>query len=438
MYGRTATWWCVTVGQGLGFSSLFKMQRHKNSSTKTDEVHYRSPEVAAIAKQIETWERERIDPLKILKKQARLSVMVDPRSSRIIGFWDGLSCLALIFVAFVTPMEIAFIPMPEDKWNDTLFLINRVIDSIFLLDIVLQFFIMYPVTDPDSPQGERWVTDPRKIAIHYALSAWFPIDVFSIAVSGFDIFAPSEGKMSRLAGLRAVRILRLVKLVKIVNASRVFSRWEKKLAINYKKLSVYRVLFVLLYMSHIFACLWGLQASFNPLNTWPGNSDFCVAWNPAVDGACSPGLSCNEGGGWACASPGRMYLYSWYFSLATITSIGYGDVSASSLNATEQFVCCMIMLIGAVMFSFLVGSFCALANSLSPNTAQFRFDLSDLNAIMSRENISSELRFRLREYMHHTNFLTEGKVRSHLFGLFSPGIGGEFALRLNGKWINQI
>ena len=31
-----------------------------------------------------------------------------------------------------------------------------------------------------------------------------------------------------------------------------------------------------------------------------------------------------------------MYIYSLYFSIMTITSVGYGDVSASTFNAFEQ------------------------------------------------------------------------------------------------------
>ena len=38
-----------------------------------------------------------------------------------------------------------------------------------------------------SPDGEHWVTDRRKIAWHYVASFWFMVDVLSIGVSLFDI-----------------------------------------------------------------------------------------------------------------------------------------------------------------------------------------------------------------------------------------------------------
>ena len=49
-------------------------------------------------------------------------------------------------------------------------------------------------------------------------------------------------------------------------------------------------------------------------------------------------------GGYACQRAYEMYVYSLYFAVMTITSVGYGDISASAFNATEQLVCTMIML----------------------------------------------------------------------------------------------
>ena len=41
--------------------------------------------------------------------------IVDPRSSRALGYWDACTSLALLFTAIFTPIEVGFIPMPEDR-----------------------------------------------------------------------------------------------------------------------------------------------------------------------------------------------------------------------------------------------------------------------------------------------------------------------------------
>ena len=43
---------------------------------------------------------------------------------------------------------------------------------------------------------------------------------------------PAEQRMIRVTG-RLMRVLRLIKLVRVLRASRLFSRWETKIAINY-------------------------------------------------------------------------------------------------------------------------------------------------------------------------------------------------------------
>ena len=75
-----------------------------------------------------------------------------------------------------------------------------------------------------------------------------------------------------------LRALRLVKLTKLVTAFRIFRRWEVEFAINYAALSLLKCLIGLLVESHWFACVWMLQANFQPniLDTWLGvNHIYC-------------------------------------------------------------------------------------------------------------------------------------------------------------------
>ena len=63
------------------------------------------------------------------------------------------------------------------------------IDVVFFIDLVLQFFLAYPAYR--SVAGEGWVTNRRTIANHY-LRTWFSIDLLSTAVSAFDIVGYME------------------------------------------------------------------------------------------------------------------------------------------------------------------------------------------------------------------------------------------------------
>jgi voltage-gated potassium channel Kch len=58
-------------------------------------------------------------------------------------------------------------------------------------------------------------------------------------------------------------------------------------------------------------------------------------------------------------------MTSFYFTVTTITTVGYGDMSASTFQ--EQIVCSIIMLIGVIAFSMASG---ALTNYISDQEAK--------------------------------------------------------------------
>ena len=82
-----------------------------------------------------------------------ISLVADPRHVKSLAYWDACTAAALTFVALVTPFEVALVPPGQPG----LFVANRVVDCIFLMDIFLQFFLAYPA----GGRGEaaRWVVD---------------------------------------------------------------------------------------------------------------------------------------------------------------------------------------------------------------------------------------------------------------------------------------
>jgi hypothetical protein len=162
--------------------------------------------------------------------------IIDPRTNRHLKYLDIMTSTALIFTAIVTPYEVGFI---RSSNVDTLFVLNRLVDFLFLIDLVLQFVIMVPPHAGSS--NTRWVDDPNSIGARY-LRGWFPLDFGSILVSTFDIIAVSkpdseDGRPAEtnFKALRVLRALRLTKLVRLVRGSRIFLRWQMRLAINCKR-----------------------------------------------------------------------------------------------------------------------------------------------------------------------------------------------------------
>ena len=159
----------------------------------------------------------------------------------------------------MTPFEVAFLDAPTTA-ADFWFIVNRVIDLIFISDMGMQFFVMYPIqeeatnslflattssaametssSDPGSAHAVRYEENRRRIAKHY-LSCWFWIDVASIAPSSFDFISLAEKEQTgsnganRLKVLRFIRILRLIKLIRLLRTSRLVERYHARVSISY-------------------------------------------------------------------------------------------------------------------------------------------------------------------------------------------------------------
>ena len=87
---------------------------------------YDDDQVVAIAKQVAAMDAKVLSK----KRTHRSRFLIDPRTSKWIGWWDLVLTLALLFTATFTPFEVGFTGIPLNRWQDPLFLINRVVDVV--------------------------------------------------------------------------------------------------------------------------------------------------------------------------------------------------------------------------------------------------------------------------------------------------------------------
>lgn len=73
---------------------------------------------------------------------------IDPLQSKWAKHWDTVIAVTLIYTAVVTPYEIAFLP---DTAVNALFVFNQLVNFIFAIDVVLQFFLHFQL--PKSKVG---------------------------------------------------------------------------------------------------------------------------------------------------------------------------------------------------------------------------------------------------------------------------------------------
>ena len=73
------------------------------------------------------------------------------------------------------------------------------------------------------------------------------------------------------------------------------------------------------------------------------------------------------------------YWISVYFTITTITTVGYGDISGS--NMTERLFCIFLMISGVVAFSYATGMLTQIMANLDSQNAKYKEQILILNKI---------------------------------------------------------
>ena len=271
--------------------------------------------------------------------------------------------------------------------------------------------------------------------------------------------------LKRLKFLRVVRCLRLVKLMRLLRASRMMARWETRISINYGFLSLWKMFLAYILLAHWSGCLLVLPTTFydNVCETWLGYYGYCIAepsggiaYHPVdiIEDEChrvlvlTRGLHINhtraaellDSGACIvrCESPASLFAAAVYFSLQMICGATGGELQRNAFNAQEQILFAILVIVGALLWGQVIGTFVSVIANARPDLAWFRSTMDQLNAFMSIHGLPTEMRMRLREYFQQSRHVQRGQERKRILRLMSPQLQGEVALAINRRWIESI
>ncbi|KAA0173395.1 hypothetical protein FNF27_05172 [Cafeteria roenbergensis] len=293
--------------------------------------------------------------------------------------FDVIVALATIYTAFMAPFQAAFGNVHE------LQAVEALTEALFVLHIWTEFRTAFE--DPHKP-GELISSLPR-IARRYC-RGWFLPDAvasfpFEILLVVLEAVAHSSiGSVNTSNVLRALAVLRVLRLLR-VGRLWVIARRLKVTAF----VRLARLLFSFVLGAHIIACLFwslpylerysGQYASLPPLLQAGPQS-----W-AEMNGLMDESVAART-----------QYTFSIYWTVATLVSVGYGDVHAVSVG--EQAFSVVVMTAGAITYSVLFGSVATLLASLNAHEAKFRQKIDAVDAFMRELRLPKRLQQRVRSY----------------------------------------
>ena len=104
----------------------------------------------------------------------------------------------------------------------------------------------------------------------------------------------------------------------------------------------------------------------------------------------------------------------------------------------EQVVNTVMMLVGAMLWGHVIGTFCGVVATMSPHTTEFNRRMDDLNRFVVLHGLDAELRRRLREYLHQTKHLQVAHASKDLIAMLSPSLQGEVVWKVHKPWLSRV
>uniref|UniRef100_A0A7N0TBX2 Potassium channel n=1 Tax=Kalanchoe fedtschenkoi TaxID=63787 RepID=A0A7N0TBX2_KALFE len=270
--------------------------------------------------------------------------------------WETFLVLLVFYNAWVSPFEFGFLDEPKGPLS----IADNVVNGFFAIDIVLTFFVAYL-----DKATYLFIDSHKRIAWKYARS-WLIFDVISTV--------PSELARKVLpAPLNVYGLFNMLRLWRLRRVGAMFARLEKDKNFSYFWVRCAKLICVTLFAVHCAGCFFYLIASDypNPGRTWIG---------AAMSGFHQRSLQ-------------DRYVISIYWSITTLTSVGYGDLHA--VNTREMVFEIFYMLFNLGLTAYLIGNMTNLVVHITSRTRQFRDTIQAASSFAQR----NQLPVRLQDQM---------------------------------------
>ncbi|XP_075474327.1 potassium channel AKT1 isoform X1 [Primulina tabacum] len=277
--------------------------------------------------------------------------------------WETYLVILVVYTAWVSPFEFGFL----DKPRAPLSIIDNVVNGFFAIDIVLTFFVAYL-----DKSTYLLVDDRKQIAWKYTTS-WLVFDVISTI--------PSElAQKISPKPLRAYGLFNMLRLWRLRRVGALFKRLEKDRHFNYFWVRCAKLICVTLFAVHCAGCFYYLLASnyarhHDPKKTWIG---------AAMENFLQESL-------WI------RYVTSIYWSITTLTTVGYGDLHAE--NMREMIFDIFYMLFNLGLTAYLIGNMTNLVVHGTSKTRQFRDTIQAASSFAQRNHLPARLQDQMLSHL---------------------------------------
>ncbi|XP_034045151.1 potassium voltage-gated channel subfamily H member 1b [Thalassophryne amazonica] len=328
--------------------------------------------------------------------------------------WDWVILILTFYTAIMVPYNVSF----KTKQNNVTWLVvDSIVDVIFLVDIVLNFHTTFV-----GPAGEV-ISDPKLIRMNY-VKTWFVIDLLSClpydVINAFENV--DEGISSLFSSLKVVRLLRL-------------GRVARKLDHYIEYGAAVLVLLVCVFglAAHWLACIWYSIGDYEVIDE-DTNTVRLDSWLYLLGETVGTPYRFNASGSgrWEGGpSKDSVYITSLYFTMTSLTSIGFGNIAPNTDG--EKIFAVAMMMIGSLLYATIFGNVTTIFQQMYANTNRYHEMLNSVRDFLKLYQVPKGLSERVMDYIVSTWSMSRGIDTDKVLQICPKDMRADICVHLNRK-----
>lgn len=214
------------------------------------------------------------------------------------------------------------------------------------------------------------------------LKGFFFVDVlatfpFYLIFNSQVTIAKNIGKLGRLPKMiKFLRAVRLLKLLRVYKLQQYIVRLEVEYNIHHGISRLLKIMLMVLLVTHIVGCFWFLIGLSGGTNIYNGGWMFRFEFDTQDTIA--------------------NYVASLYWAFSTLTTVGYGDISARTPQ--EQIYSMIMMLLGVSWYAYVVSCMSTVMSTFNAQNKAVRDKMMCVNEFARAAKLPRELSKNVREF----------------------------------------
>lgn len=327
-------------------------------------------------------------------------------------FWDLIILQFMLYTSVVLPLQFAdLIESGSGDSNSLLLVLDQVTNAVFLIDILLNFHTGYL-----DIKARTVVLDIQKVRRKY-LRTWFGPDL--LATTPFDLLALWSGADEDDSLRWTFKWLRSLRITRLLRLTRILSRLEVRSGMRQTQSMACKFSVAGLFVAHLSACSWYTVGTNN--GTWVDK----VARDQAILTNSTAPFTAADG-----------YLAALYWSITTMSTMGYGDIVAG--NTRERIFSCIVMVFGSCFYAYGITSVITSMAGVNEHERRITAQRDQLNSYIATMDVPRELRQKLREYFVHYQNAVDTFNEHNVLQMLSPGLRASLCSLANAPLLRRV